>query len=112
MSEQHVAGGAPQEEEPQTPIWLPALGAALFVGVALWWAVTPSSASSTQAEPPASASAATAAAAPNPQAQAVPPAQPAAPPPNASAQARVPMPSALPAELQKRLDDLRRKQHP
>ena len=113
MSEQHVAGGAPQEEEPQTPIWLPALGAALFVGAALWWAVTPSSAPSTPAEPAASASAATAAAAPNPQAQAVAPAQP-LPPPNGSAgqQARVPMPSALPAELQKRLNDLRGKQHP
>lgn len=111
MSEQHVAGAAPQEEEPQTPIWLPALGAALFVGVALWWAVTPSSAPATPAEPPASASAATAAAAPNPQAQVAPPARPVAPP-SGSAQARIPMPSSLPADLQKRLNDLRAKQHP
>lgn len=112
MSEQHVASGAPRDEEPQTPMWLPAVGAALFVGVALWWAVTPSAAPSTPAEPPASASAATAAAAPNPQAQAVRPTQPTPPSPGSAQQARIPMPSALPAELQKRLNDLRGKQHP
>jgi hypothetical protein len=109
MTEQHVASGIPQEEEPKTPMWLTAVGAALFVGVALWWAVTPS-APSTPVEAAPSASAPAAAAAPNPQAQAVPPpAQPlqqAAPP--ASAQARIPVPSALPAEAQK----LRGKPHP
>jgi hypothetical protein len=119
MSEQHVASGAPQEEEPQTPIWLTALGAALFVGAALGWAVTPSAAQSTPAEPAASASAAAvapsgggAAAAPNPQAQGAHPAQPAAPPNASGQQARIPVPSALPAELQKRLNELRGKQHP
>ena len=39
MTDSH---GSPPEDEPKTPMWLPALGAALFVGVALWWAVTPS----------------------------------------------------------------------
>ncbi|HEX8791796.1 MAG TPA: hypothetical protein VF765_12670 [Polyangiaceae bacterium] len=117
MSEPHAASGTPQEEEPQTPMWLPAVGAALFVGVALWWAVTPPVAPSTPAEAPAAESAAAAAAAPNPQAQApaVPPAQPRFPPQPAAPSgqgARVPVPSALPAELQKRLNDLRGKPHP
>lgn len=31
----------PPLPEPQTPMWLPAVGVALFVSVALWWAVTP-----------------------------------------------------------------------
>jgi hypothetical protein len=118
MSEQHVAGPEPlagqafPQEEPKTPMWLTAVGAALFVGVALWWAVTPATPSSTPAETAPSASVSAAAAAPNPQAQAQPPAlQPAAP--GASAlQARVPMPSALPADVQKRLNDLRGKPHP
>jgi hypothetical protein len=39
MSDLHAS---PLEDEPQTPLWLPALGAALFVAVGLWWAVTPS----------------------------------------------------------------------
>ncbi|HEY3819039.1 MAG TPA: hypothetical protein VGL81_17840 [Polyangiaceae bacterium] len=39
MTDSH---GTPPEAEPQTPMWLPALGAALFVAVALWWAVSPS----------------------------------------------------------------------
>lgn len=119
MSEQHVASGVSQEEEPQTPMWLPAVGAALFVGVALWWAVTPSAASSTSAEaaPSASAAASAAALAPNPQGTAVPQPRPALPTqqgaaPAGAASGRMPMPSALPAELQKRLNDLRGKQHP
>lgn len=115
MSEQHVASGMPQDEEPQTPMWLPAVGAALFVGVALWWAVTPPVAPAAPAEPAGSASApAAAAAAPNPQAQAMPqpvvPAQPGAGAPTA----RVPVPaaSALPPDVQKRLNELRGKKHP
>jgi hypothetical protein len=27
-----------QEEEPQTPMWLPALGVALFLVAGIWWA--------------------------------------------------------------------------
>ena len=57
MSDPH----APQpDDEPKTPMWLPALGAALFVGVALVWAVTPSS--PTPAAPEQPVRAATAAA--------------------------------------------------
>ena len=41
MTDSH---GSPPDDEPKTPMWLPALGAALFVSVALWWAVTPSAA--------------------------------------------------------------------
>jgi hypothetical protein len=29
-------------DEPKTPLWLPAVGAALFILVGLWWAMTPS----------------------------------------------------------------------
>jgi len=28
-------------EEPKTPMWLPALGVALFLGVGIWWANRP-----------------------------------------------------------------------
>lgn len=28
-------------DEPKTPMWLPALGAALFVAVGIWWATRP-----------------------------------------------------------------------
>jgi len=41
MSDPHAAQ---LDDEPRSPMWLPALGAALFVGVAVWWAVTPSAA--------------------------------------------------------------------
>jgi hypothetical protein len=41
MSDPHAA---PPDDEPRSPMWLPALGAALFVGLAVWWAVTPSAA--------------------------------------------------------------------
>jgi len=41
MSDLHAA---PLEDEPRTPVWLPALGAALFVGAGLWWAITPAAA--------------------------------------------------------------------
>jgi len=63
-------------------MWLPALGAALFVGVGLWWAVTPAApAIAADQEPSASASAA-------------------APPPTAAAQAPTvhphPVPNAIP----------------
>jgi len=119
MSDQHVAGtksfggaASPQDDEPKTPIWLTAVGAALFVGVALWWAVTPSTPAPTPAEAAPSASVAAAAAAPNPQAQALPPAQHPAAPGASAQQARVPVPSALPADVQKRLNELRGKPHP
>src|ERR1700691_5890754 len=49
---------APPDDEPKSPMWLPALGAALFLGVGIWWAVTPSSQPPPAAEPPAEATAA------------------------------------------------------
>jgi hypothetical protein len=67
MSDLHAN---PLEDEPKTPLWLPVLGAALFVAVGLWWAVTPS-ASAVQADqaPSASASVAVAVSPPPPQPQ-------------------------------------------
>ena len=83
MSDPHAA---PAEQEPQTPMWLPALGAALFIAVGLWWAVTPSA-------PPISADTAASASAPAPSvamtaANAPPPhAMPSGHPPAGAAQA-------------------------
>ena len=68
MSEAHAP---PADDEPKSPMWLPALGAALFLGGALWWAVTPSS---TPAGVDAAAASASAVAAPTPPANAAPPA--------------------------------------
>jgi hypothetical protein len=46
MSEPHAD---PQStvDEPETPVWLPALGFALFIGAGVAWAVTPPMASAT-----------------------------------------------------------------
>ncbi len=81
------AHGIPPEAEPKTPMWLPALGAALFVGVALWWAVTPSS---LPIAPDDTAASASASAAPAPTAPALLPAQ------AVPAQAAAPMGSGRP----------------
>jgi len=54
MSESHEPAPPP---EPQTPMWLPAVGAALFITVGLWWAVTPKP-PKVEEEPPPAASAA------------------------------------------------------
>jgi hypothetical protein len=35
---------APLPDEPKTPMWLPALGAALFLLAGIWWATRPSAA--------------------------------------------------------------------
>jgi hypothetical protein len=83
MSDLHAA---PLEDEPRTPMWLPALGAALFVGVALWWAVTPAATPVAVPEPVASASAPVASAAPAESVAVVAP----TPPPSA------PVPGAVP----------------
>ena len=37
----HGHDGPPIPPEPQTPMWLPALGAVLFLAVGLWWATRP-----------------------------------------------------------------------
>ncbi len=38
MSDPH-GHSKPAEDEPETPMWLPALGAALFIALGLWLAV-------------------------------------------------------------------------
>jgi hypothetical protein len=111
MIETHVV---PVEDEPKTPMWLPALGATLFVAAGLWWAVTPSApaAASTPAPsaseqaPPATAPAAAAAQPPAIATTAA--ARPA--PPNASASGRPggSAPTVNPA-LQDRLNQMRQR---
>jgi hypothetical protein len=95
MSDPHAAA---LEDEPKTPMWLPALGAALFVAVALWWAVTPST-PSIAPEPAASASASVAAAAP-----ALPAPAPAPSPQQLRPGQAVPPPSANPHGIALPLD--------
>jgi hypothetical protein len=96
MTDSH---GSPPEDEPKTPMWLPALGAALFVGVALWWAVTPSA--PTIVADSDSASASVAAAAPT-----APTASVAArgPAPQPQGQVALPLGSARPAGSGMRLN--------
>lgn len=61
-SAHHVPAPLP---EPETPMWLPALGGVLFLMVAIWWAITPSpKAPSEEAVNPASANGADAGVAP------------------------------------------------
>ncbi len=59
------------QDEPQTPMWLPALGVALFLAYGIWWATRPTPLP--PPEPEAAASASVAASAPPPGAQNVPP---------------------------------------
>jgi hypothetical protein len=69
MSDTHAsasASAATMDDEPKTPMWLPGLGAALFVGVGLWWAVTPGAPPPAPDAAAASASAATPPPAPSP----------------------------------------------
>ena len=49
----HPANGAP--EEPKTPMWLPALGATLFLIVGIWWATRPAEPSGATTPPGATA---------------------------------------------------------
>lgn len=110
MSDPHAV---PLDDEPRTPLWLPALGAAIFVAAALWWAVTPSS-TTAAAEGAASASASAAAAAP-------PAATPQAAPPAQAAAAAVPgvpggrpvlAPGMASAETQQRLREIQQRMKP
>src|SRR5271170_7895482 len=57
MSDTHASASAPAEDEPKTPMWLTGLGAALFVSVGLWWAVTPGAPPPATDQPAAPASA-------------------------------------------------------
>ena len=66
------------EDEPQTPMWLPALGVALFLAYGIWWATRPSPLPPPEPAPAASASVAASASAP------------AAPPQNAPTVIRAP----------------------
>jgi hypothetical protein len=96
MTDSH---GSPLEAEPKTPMWLPALGAGLFVLVALWWAVTPSAPAITADDTAASASVAIAAAAPPaPAAPTAPAAAHLAQPMNAAANP-APVPSGIPSGM-------------
>jgi hypothetical protein len=101
MTDSH---GSPPDDEPKTPMWLPALGAALFVGAALWWAVTPSALPIAPADDAPSASASVAAA---------PPAAP--PPPQAAQQVAMPMGAARPVasgiKMDPRIEERMRKLH-
>jgi hypothetical protein len=95
MSDPHAA---PLDDEPRSPMWLPALGAALFVGVALWWAVTPSAA----APAPEASPGASVAVNPTPPASAPParptmPGQPGTQPGTGAPQMRAPAGAAAPA---------------
>ncbi|MGH7293765.1 MAG: hypothetical protein ACRELB_02475, partial [Polyangiaceae bacterium] len=38
MSDPHAP---PLDDEPRSPMWLPVLGAALFLAAGIWWAATP-----------------------------------------------------------------------
>jgi hypothetical protein len=107
MSDPHASSSAhaaaPADDEPQTPMWLPALGAALFVSVALWWAVTPSAPSPDAAAAAASASAAASAVAvPTPPPAPTP--QPIAPP--------HPMPSSSAVQLAPGVQEMLRNRKP
>jgi hypothetical protein len=93
MSDPHASASAPAEDEPKTPMWLPGLGAALFVSVGLWWAVTPG------APPPAAeVPSATASALAAPPATIAPRPQPVpVPPPSAAALVQAPVaPGVIP----------------
>ncbi len=89
MSDPHASASAPAEDEPKTPMWLPALGAALFVSAGLWWAVTPVAMAPVADQPAASASASAVAMAAPPPSAAAPRPMPTPPP---SAQAGTPIP--------------------
>jgi hypothetical protein len=99
MSDPHASASAPAEDEPKTPMWLPALGATLFVSAGLWWAVTPGDPLPGADQPVASASA--------PATAAPPPAPTAAPRPlptlmPASAQPALPLPMGAGSGLTRR----------
>jgi hypothetical protein len=105
MSDPHAAKSVAVDDEPKTPMWLPALGAALFVSVGLWWAVTPAAPPVADADQAASASASAPAPTPPPAPQPTPPPQAPSPrpavsvpaaPPNASGMAKRPRPGAKP----------------
>jgi hypothetical protein len=48
----------PELEEPKTPMWLPALGGALFLALAVWWIAAPAAPPPAPEPEPASAASA------------------------------------------------------
>ena len=83
MTDPHSETPSSADDEPETPVWLPALGFALFVVGGVAWAVTPPAVSATP-PPIAAPSVAPAPPPPPPQAQ-QPQAAPPSPPPTATA---------------------------
>ncbi len=81
MTDPHADPPSSTDDEPETPVWLPALGFALFLVGGLAWAVTPPMVSAT---PP-----------PLPPPVVVSAAPPPAPPPQQAAPAQAPQPAAL-----------------
>jgi hypothetical protein len=47
----------PQLDEPKTPMWLPALGGALFLALGIWWIARPAEPPPESAEPTTAAAA-------------------------------------------------------
>src|SRR5580692_6564204 len=93
---------APPDDEPRSPMWLPALGATLFLGLGLWWAVTPSSQAVASQAPSSATSAGASAAAAQPAPSAAP--QPKA---SAAAPASAPLPSLSAGTAPQRMPKLR-----
>ncbi|HEX3346108.1 MAG TPA: hypothetical protein VHS09_16105 [Polyangiaceae bacterium] len=108
MTDSH---GILPDDEPKTPMWLPGLGAALFVAVALWWAVTPATPAITADEAVPSAAAAAPAAAPHVPSQAPSPSPQAALAAGSAAPAHSGMMRLNPA-VEERLKKLREGQAP
>jgi hypothetical protein len=42
MSDSHGKTASAQDQEPKTPMWLPAVGAVLFLTVGILWGLSPS----------------------------------------------------------------------
>ena len=68
----HVGHGPPPPPEPKTPMWLPAVGAALFLIVGLFWGLGGPSKDATGDAPGAASASAAPAAAPDAGAAAAP----------------------------------------
>lgn len=107
MSDPHASAAAAVEDEPRTPGWLPALGAALFIAAGLWWAVTPAKVAATGASAPTSPASAAPPPAPTPPAATALPAMPVNP-----QRQPMPMPSTLPPSLQQQIQNIRNHPHP